>query len=80
MERMEKQSAVEWLVKQLRINGVILVSSDYEIIEQAKEMEKQEQQKLAIILAAFAEEIGDKKIVELLIESKQYYKETFKTE
>jgi hypothetical protein len=39
---MKQQTAVSWLVKQLRINGVILVGSDYEIIEQAKEMEKQQ--------------------------------------
>jgi hypothetical protein len=40
-------------------------------------MEKQEQQKLGIILAIFAEEIGDKKFTELLIKAEQYYKETY---
>jgi hypothetical protein len=68
------KTAVEFLVERLAENG-ILHSSD---IHKAKEMEKEEQQKLGIILAIFAEEIGDKKFTELLIRAEQYYNETFK--
>ena len=35
------QGNIEWLVKQLIKDGVILVGSDYELIEQAKQMEKE---------------------------------------
>ncbi len=69
-------TAVEWLEKQLDID---LVDNGW-YFEKAKEMEKQEQQKLGIILAIFAEEIGDKKCTELLNKAKQYYNKTFKSE
>jgi hypothetical protein len=82
MERMEKQTAVELLEEELKLNlkKVILEGNSKlieSLFEQAKEMEKQEQQKLGIILAIFAEEIGDKKFTELLIKAEQYYKETY---
>ena len=70
------KTAVEWLVNEM---PVIDWQDPYWKIklDKAKEMEKQEQQKLGIILAAVAEEIGDKKFVELLIEAKQYYNKTY---
>jgi hypothetical protein len=86
MEGMEKQTAVDWLVNELKSNkkkhlGYKNIDIDFKnIIEQAKEMEKEEQRKLGIILAIFAEEIGDKKFTELLIKAEQYYNETFKSE
>jgi hypothetical protein len=68
------KTAVEFLVERLAENGILHSS----VIHKAKEMEKEEQQKLGIILAIFAEEIGDKKFTELLIRAEQYYNETFK--
>jgi hypothetical protein len=82
---MKQQTVVSWLEEELKLNlkKVILEGNSKlieSLFEQAKEMEKQEQQKLGIILAAFAEEIGDKKFTELLIKAEQYYNETFKSE
>ena len=37
-----KQTAVEWLINQLTDNGIEYLDLAYEIIEQAKEMEKQQ--------------------------------------
>jgi hypothetical protein len=71
MEGMEKQTAVEWLVEKLLDNGVILVGSDYELIEEAKEMEKQQIIDCYeyIKYNLFAVDSGE-----------QYYNETFKSE
>ena len=77
----KKKTAVEWLEETIK-NGYkasqgIILSDFFNAISQAKEMEKEEQQKLGIILAIFAEEIGDKKFTELLIRAEQYYNETY---
>ena len=81
MEGMEKQTAVDYIKEKLMCNEYWYENMTFDqIIEQAKEMEKKEQQKLGIILAIFAEEIGDKKFTELLIKAEQYYNETFKSE
>jgi len=37
-----KQTAVEWLLKQLQESGIPLLKDELEFIEQAKEMEKQQ--------------------------------------
>jgi len=37
-----KQTAVEWLIDELKDNGIDYLDLAYEIIEQAKEMEKQQ--------------------------------------
>jgi hypothetical protein len=72
------KTAVEWLYGYLKMNNHIPSTRFNEKgLNKAKEMEKQEQQKLGIILAIFAEEIGDKKFTELLIKAEQYYKETY---
>jgi len=47
--------------------------------EEKFKREKKEQQKIGIIMAIFAEELGDKKCIELLNKAEQYYNETFKT-
>ena len=39
---MSKQTAVEWLVEKLEESGIPLMKDELEIIEQAKEMEKQQ--------------------------------------
>jgi len=71
-----ENSAVEWLVSELPHLEAGLLKK---IINKAKEMEKKEQQKIGIIMAIFAEELGDKKCIELLNKAEQYYNETFKT-
>ena len=73
---MKQQTAVEWLIEQVKSEKYI----DDIDFEQAKEMEKKEQQKIGIIMAIFAEELGDKKCIELLNKAEQYYNETFKLE
>jgi hypothetical protein len=73
---------MEYFVEQLEAIGFStnnIAEFENEIIL-AKEMEKEEQRKLGIILAIFAEEIGDKKFTQLLIKAEQYYKKTFKSE
>jgi hypothetical protein len=72
MERMEKQTAVDWLVKQLRINGVILVGSDYEIIDQANEMFEQQ------IKDSWND--GYREFYDGSSTPEEYYKKTFKSE
>jgi hypothetical protein len=68
-----KQTAVEWLLDQ--IQGVHENSA---IAQQAKEMEKEQQGKLGILLAMIAEEIGEAKLTELLKKAEQYYNEIYK--
>ena len=63
-----------------KVSFTIGLSKLDEIINQAKEMEKKEQKKIGIIIAIFAEELGDKKCIELLNKAEQYYNETFKSE
>jgi hypothetical protein len=66
MEGMEKQTAVDWLVDKLKENGVKFWQEEIEMIEEAKEMEKQQ------IIDAYNN--GDNRSAEL------YYNETFKSE
>ena len=81
-----KQTAVEWFVEQLSSYTTTdgnIISHHQNIthfFEQAKAMEKEQQQKIGIIMAIFAEEVGDKKCIELLNKADQYYNETFKSE
>jgi hypothetical protein len=63
---MEKQTAVDWLVEKLKENGVNFWQEEIEMIEEAKEMEKQQ------IIDAYNN--GDNRSAEL------YYNETFKSE
>jgi hypothetical protein len=74
-------TAVQWFSD--KIKGMDTAVSIYrfkELLDQAKEMEKKEQKKIGIIIAIFAEELGDKKCIELLNKAEQYYNETFKSE
>ncbi len=69
MERMEKQTAVEWLVSHLNKQGFAQVVTDEEI-KQAKEMEKEHIED-AYIIGYTNCEVGIKC-------RNQYYNETFK--
>ena len=73
-------TAAEWLYKNYLDNPLSNEDVIYNInvFEKAKEMEKKEQQKLGIIMAIFAEELGDKKCIELLNKADKYYEQTFK--
>jgi len=69
-----KQTAIQWLQQKLLDNGVILVGSDYELIEQAKEMEKEQ------IYKALCRGHSDCGVFTMTSECEQYYNETFKSE
>jgi hypothetical protein len=78
-------TAVEWLVDQILNNKgarVISTSTFYikdELIEQAKEMEKQQLEKCAIYFTNYAiDTIEGKKEINGEKEFEQYYNETFK--
>jgi hypothetical protein len=61
-----KQTAIDWLVEKLKENGVNFWQEEIEMIEEAKEMEKEQ------IMNAYNN--GDNRSAEL------YYNETFKSE
>ena len=69
MERMEKQTAVEWLVEQLDNTTIFSKYVFLEIIEQAKAMEKEN------IKIAFNYGLCD-----LGMEADEYFDNTFKSE
>jgi hypothetical protein len=79
------KTAIEWYQKAIfeilkekeNLSDEIFLQNMLNAHLQAKEMEKQEQQKLGIILAILAEEIGDKKFTDLLIKAEQYYNKTY---
>ena len=62
-----KQTAVEWLVEQLKENNMLTFDEWTELIEQAKEMEKEQ------IIEAYC--MGDDNIG-----AEEYYNETYKSE
>mgnify|MGYP003523157236 CR=1 FL=1 len=66
---MKKQSSIEWLVKEIAENHI---SSVDEILEQAKQMHKQE-----IIDAS---EIGNDWDNAMVIDGDEYYKNTYEKE
>lgn len=45
-------------------------------VERSKEIEKHEQQKLGIVMAIVAEEVGDEKCIELLNKAGEYLKQS----
>jgi hypothetical protein len=69
MERMEKQTAVEWLVENVIISAPL--NWDTTILDQAKQMEKE--QHLKTWTEGLYCETGDKQAFE------QYYNKTFKS-
>jgi len=83
MERMEKQTAVEWLVEQLFGDNEIIGCSD-ELLQQAKEMEKEQ------IIEAYEQGYRDGETnlntvnygidISKFADAKIYYNETFKSE
>ena len=66
---MKKQSSIEWLVEQIASNNFVKASDQIEIIQQAKEMHKQE------IIEAHEEGVER----DYHGESEQYYKNTYET-
>jgi hypothetical protein len=72
-----KQTAVDWLVEKLKENGVNFWQEEIEMIEEAKEMEKQ--QMLGFYHEgsfAYMRYFDGKEYVK----AEQYYNETFKSE
>jgi hypothetical protein len=68
-----KQTAVEWLIDELTDNGIDYLDLAYEIIEQAKEMEKQQIIEAHGLIAKLQEDGSHK-----LISGETYYNETYK--
>jgi hypothetical protein len=74
---MEKQTAVEWLVEELKKERLIDLSQKTTInlmVEQAKEMEKQEKLINQLFIGKVVEVLGFDKTTELLKECKGAFK------
>ena len=71
---MKKQTAVEWLIEELNDNGFSHLDLAADIIEQAKEMEKQQ------IIDAFGVgcHVESTRLIHYDDMAEQYYNETFK--
>jgi hypothetical protein len=67
-------TAVEWLIDELTDNGIPYLDLAYEIIEQAKEMEKQQIIDAHGLIAKLQEDGSHK-----LISGETYYDETYKS-
>ncbi len=76
MERMEKQTAIEWLEEQMKTWGDLPRWQRDEILQQAKAMEKEQIIEARITSPLLAS--IDK--VDYIKEAEQYYNETFKSE
>jgi hypothetical protein len=74
-----KQTAVEWLVEKLKENGVSFWQEEIEMIEEAKEIEK-EQIKISWVSAWQDSMVNPLEYKYYEPEAEQYYKETFKSE
>lgn len=77
LDRQQRMTVVEWLIEQLEINNYISENAHW-LIDEAKEMEKQQLENCAIHFTNYAidtiegkKEIGGQKKFE------QYYNETF---
>ena len=68
-----KQTAVEWLVNNIKEKGLCAVLWNEKVIKQAKEMEKEQ------IIAAAADHSYPTEEIALKY-AEQYYNETFKSE
>ena len=79
---MENKTAVEWIVSKISHGGLVSTKQLHELVEQAKELEKEQIEKtfidcsmeMAKFFGLKADEDSFKSIAE------QYYKETFKSE
>jgi hypothetical protein len=67
-----KQTAVDWLVEKLKENGVSFWQEEIEMIEEAKEMEKEQ------ICKAYT--MGVSPMLSIWRYGEDYYNETFKSE
>jgi hypothetical protein len=67
MSNNKQQTAVEWLIEKLQESGIPLMTDEFEMIHQAKEMEKQQ-----IINAVDGFPLNNRNL-----EGEQYYNETY---
>jgi hypothetical protein len=70
---MENKTAVEWLVKEINKLTGLTIQMDEPIIEQAKEMEKEQ-------IVNFADKYDAYIVQGGTLTAEQYYAETFKSE
>ena len=78
---MKKQTAVDWLVKEMVATDWWYLSQSMkeDIIEQAKEMEKQQIVDAIVNTIVGSNEAYDKVYPELIYVSEQYYTETYES-
>jgi hypothetical protein len=74
MTNNKQQTAVEWLVEKLQESGISLMTDEFEMIQQAKEMEKQQ------IKDSFGVgcQVESTRLIGYHEMSEQYYKQTYK--
>ena len=76
-----KQTAIEWLVEQLDNTTIFSKYVFLEIIEQAKEMEKEQIKEVFIDVSdVLLKETDTQQKAKIKQSAEQYYKETFKSE
>jgi len=73
MTNNKQQTAVEWLVEKLQESGISLMTDEFEMIQQAKEMEKQQ------IKDSFGVgcQVESTRLIGYHEMSEQYYNETY---
>jgi hypothetical protein len=69
-----KQTAVEWLIEQLKEYKHLSYDEQSWIFEQAKEIEKKEKLKYQLFIGKVMEIIGDEKTIKLLRECYETFK------
>jgi len=76
---MKKQSSIEWLVEQIASNAFVKASDQIEIIQQAKQMHKQEMVEFATEYDEYCHNSFVQNQYKSIKSAEQYYKETYET-
>ena len=78
---MSKQTAVEWIQQQVKQQGITHYFSLREILEQAKEMEKEQRiDDIVQFGIKYEHKYSQMEIIKLCESAEQYYNETYKKE
>ena len=84
MERVEKQTAGEWLIEQIKSDQyqkALSLSEWMKVFEQAKEMEKEQIKEVFIDVSdVLLKETDTQQKAKIKQAAEQYYNETFKSE
>jgi hypothetical protein len=71
-----KQTAVEWLVEKLQESGIPLMTDEFEMIQQAKEMDKKQRLQDMILMQCITDVDYDGD-VKFMFNPKEYYNKTY---